>query len=219
MSEPVATFPRMLLRSVCGICGVRPGPVCPACAARLTPAASLAPPLHLDGCTAALDYASARSLVTSLKNGQRRDLVGWLADRVVEHAVPPPGSVVTWAPTSAARRQRRGFDQAELLARATARRWDLRCRALLHRTSAPPQAGRSGRERRANPSFAAAGVAPVAVVLVDDVVTTGATLTAAARALRAAGAVTVVGAVVARSASPAHPSARLGLGDRSLLGS
>jgi predicted amidophosphoribosyltransferase len=189
----------VLLRSSCGICEVGSGPVCTACASALLPVASLAPPLHLDACAAALDYDGARSLVTSLKNGQRRDLAGWLATRIAGALDPPCGAVVTWAPTSGARRRSRGFDQAELLARATARRWELPCRPLLRR-AAPPQAGRSAGERRGNPAFSVVRPAPATVVVGDDVATSGATLTAAARALRAAGATTVVGAVAARSA-------------------
>lgn len=189
----------MLLRSPCGICQACNGPVCAACAAELRAAGSLAAPLHLDVCVAALDYDAARSLITSLKNGQRRDVAGWLAGRITELVRPPAGALVTWAPTTAPRRRSRGFDQAELLARASARRWDLACRPLLRRTGAASQAGRTAQERRSNPSFAATRSVPPVVVVVDDVVTTGSTLTAAARALRAAGAVTVVGAVAARS--------------------
>lgn len=201
----------MLLRSSCAGCGEPGSPaICGACLGALRPAPALAPPLHLDSCTAALDYDSARSLVTSLKNGQRRDLTGWLADRMVERLQPPPDAVVTWAPTAPARRRARGFDQAEVLARAAARRWGLPCRALLRRSGGTPQAGRSAGERRGNPSFAVSGAAPVTVVLVDDVATTGATLTAAARALRSAGAVTVVGVVAARSAGVAARSRSVG---------
>ena len=158
-------------------------------------------PLDLDGWSALLRYDDeARALLTGLKNGQRRDLVGWLADGLVA-ALPRPGpAVVTWAPTGAARRRARGFDQAELLARALARRWGLPCRGLLRRLPGPPQAGRTAAARRTNPRFEGPRRSAPVVLLVDDVATTGATLSAAARALRAAGTVEVRAVVAARAA-------------------
>lgn len=199
----------MLLRSPCACCGATTAaPVCPACASGLGPAPALAPPLHVDACVAALEYDGARRILTSLKNGQRRDLTGWLADRMVERVDVPRGAVVTWAPTTPARRRARGFDQAELLARAAARRWEVPCRPLLVRAHGAPQAGRGAGERRANPSFSARRPVPPSVVLVDDVTTTGATLTAAARALRPAGAVTILGVVAARAAGARAAGAR-----------
>lgn len=158
-------------------------------------------PLGLDGCAAIMGYDEVtRALLTSLKNRNRRDVVAWLADTVVRIVpVPRPGTVVTWAPTARSRARRRGFDQSELLARALARRWRLPCRGLLLRQAGPPQAGRSALERGRNPKFSALRAVPPAVLLVDDVATTGATLTAAARALRSGGAAAVTAVVAARA--------------------
>jgi predicted amidophosphoribosyltransferase len=80
---------------------------------------------------------------------------------------------------------------AEELARALGSRWELPVERLLVRSrSARPQRGLSKAERRANirAAFRAAGRSPRAVGLVDDVYTTGATASAAARELKAAGA-------------------------------
>ena len=128
---------------MCVVCGGPRAVVCRSCAAGLVRAPALPPPLGLDGWSALLRYdGEARALVTGLKNGQRRDLVAWLADGLVDLLPTPPEAVVTWAPTGPRRRRTRGFDQAELLARALARRWDLPCAALLQRLPGPPQAGR-----------------------------------------------------------------------------
>lgn len=193
----------MLLVSRCARCR-EPGPaVCHACAAELVRAASSPAPLGLDGWSALLRYDdAARAVLTVLKNGQRRDLVTWVADRAALALPRPEAHTVTWAPTGPARRRARGFDQAELVARALARRWDLPCRRLLVRLPGPPQAGRGGAERRGNPRFSTRRRSPRSVVVVDDVATTGATLTAASRALRAAGAEEVRAVVLARAARP-----------------
>jgi predicted amidophosphoribosyltransferase len=114
--------------------------------------------------------------------------------------------VVTWAPTSVERRRRRGFDQAELLARGVAHALVLPCRPLLRRGPGPPQTGRGRDERWRGPSFEAIAPArssgtrlPGTVLLVDDLLTTGATLTSAAQALRAGGASTVIAVTAGRT--------------------
>lgn len=172
--------------------------MCPGCEVTLAGAAQLAVPLGLDECLAGFDYDAIRPLVTALKNGNRRDLVRWAADHLA--TLPAPlGATVTWAPTGSRRRRERGFDQAELLARAVARRWGAPCRPLLTRATQRAQAGRTAVERRSAPAFTTRRGVPASVVVVDDVATTGATLTAAARALRPAGATEVVGLVLARA--------------------
>lgn len=158
-----------------------------------------APP-GLDDLRSVLLYADGgRTLVTALKYRHGRDALGWAAAAMARMLVPPPGATVTWAPTSGRRRRARGFDQAELLARAVARRWGVPCRPLLRRRRGDAQTGRSLAERRAGPAFSALRSVAGAVVLVDDVVTSGATLTAAARAIRTAGASSVVGLTLART--------------------
>ena len=110
--------------------------------------------------------------------------------------------VVTWAPTAPGRRRARGYDQAEVLARAVGRSLGVPVRGLLRRTDrAGPQTGRRRAERLARaPTFVATRRVPDRVVVVDDVVTTGATLQAAASALVAGGAHSV--RAVAAAATP-----------------
>ena len=157
-------------------------------------------PPGLDSCRALLDYdrtISAR--VVGLKNRDERALVTPFADGLAALVPDEPDLVVTWAPTSARRRRQRGFDQAELLARAVARRRGLALRALLTRRSGAAQSGKVAGDRWRHPGFASRGGSPASVLLIDDVATTGATLSAAASALRHAGAQVVHGLVVARA--------------------
>ena len=113
---------------------------------------------------------------------------------------------VTWAPTTPERARARGFDQAELLARSVARHLGLPARRLLRRLPGPHQTGHSAHERRHGPRFSASGGDAGPVLVVDDVCTTGATLSAAAGALRGSGARTVHGLVLART--PAREARR-----------
>lgn len=140
---------------------------------------------------AALVYeGSARQLVSDLKFRGRQSAARALAAELAR-AVRADGrtfDVVTWAPTSAPRRRRRGFDQAELIARLVARDLRLPCRCLLVRETGPSQTGRSRHARLSGPTFRARPTrTPMNVLVIDDVVTTGATLRAAAHALGSAG--------------------------------
>jgi predicted amidophosphoribosyltransferase len=148
------------------------------------------------GVQAAVPFTGrARRVVLGLKYRNRRQVARHVAGLVV-NAIVAAGDhrgldVVTWAPTSPARRRERGFDQGELVARHVARQLGVPCRRLLTRSSTTaPQTGRSRVERLHGPEFAARpGLAGQRVLVVDDVVTTGATLRAAASALRHAGVV------------------------------
>lgn len=164
----------------------------------------------------------ARDVVLGLKYRNRRRVARHLAGLVVNAVVadierPDRIDLVTWAPTSPARRRHRGFDQGELVARYVARQLRVPARRLLERSGhEPSQTGRTRRERLAGVSFRARpGLDGARVLVVDDVVTTGATLRSARRALAAAGASTVwlyavaatpVGASSVRHASRQRPA-------------
>ena len=186
----------MLVPPTCPVCGVAGAAPCAACWRRLEAAPPLVPPAGVDRCRALLRYEGAgRVLLTRLKYRNARSALRWLAAGMAQLAVAMlPVEVVTWAPTTAARRLTRGYDQAELLARLVARHLGVPVRGLLRRSAGPPQTGRTRVERldpQQRPAFRPRGHAPPSVLLVDDVLTTGATLAAAAAALRAGGAASV----------------------------
>lgn len=209
----------MLLQSRCAGCD-RPGhPLCRTCRIALvgaTPPPVIgrrARPYHADAASgpqppviAAVRFSGrARDVVLGLKYRNRREVAGHLAGLLVNRLLAEgvrPGvdvEVVTWAPTSGRRRRRRGVDQAELIARHVAAQLGLRCRRLLERESGPAQTGRSRLDRLEGPAFRARpGLEGRHVLVVDDVVTTGATLRRIADTLYDAGVSAVVlGAVAA----------------------
>lgn len=189
---------------VCPGCGQPAEPVCDACAAGLRSAPLAGPPAGIDAWFAPLAYEGvARELVARAKYRGAHAVDMWLADRMVEGLSPPLPTAVTSVPTTRARRRARGFDHAALLAEQVARRIHRPRLRLLHRDAGPPQTGLAAAARRQGPVIHARGSAPSDVLVVDDVATTGTSLTAAAQALRAAGATRVLAVTAARTAPPA----------------
>jgi len=189
---------------VCPGCGRAGEPVCPRCASGLAPPPPAAPPAAVDAWVAPFAYeAVAREVVARVKYREAHAAVAWLADEmattVTRSGIARGVAVVTWAPTTAARRRTRGFDHARLLASRVGRGLGLPCRPLLRRAPGPPQTGLAAAERRRGPAFGPRRRVPDAVLLVDDVATTGATLAAAAAALRKGGARRVVAVTAART--------------------
>lgn len=144
-------------------------------------------------------------LVHACKYGRRPSIAVALGRRMREAAATLDDAIdlVVPVPLHQARERARGFNQAERLARGMALPI---CPALQRRRATPPQVGTSGAERRANVRDAfvlsrhARRVEGQRVALVDDVVTTGATLVAAAAALAQARPRVVVAVTAARAA-------------------
>ena len=132
-----------------------------------------------------------RRIVAAWKERGLRRLAPWAADIVLEVVPRPTADRLTFVPPDRDRRLRRGHHAAEALARELGRRWGLPVDPLLGRTRpAPRQRGLDhvARRRNVRGAFAASLSIRGSIVLVDDVYTTGATVSAAAAALRRAGA-------------------------------
>jgi ComF family protein len=144
----------------------------------------------------------ARALVGALKFRAARGLADEMAAAVAAGA--PAGlleGALVPVPLAPRRRRGRGYNQAEALARALSRRTGMPvCRALERSGGPGRQLGRGRRARLARaPGFRARRTVPARAVLVDDVITTGATLAACGRALRAAGVREVAAVAYART--------------------
>ncbi len=193
----------MLFVRTCPGCGATGGGAlpCPACdrVLRAAAPAEVDPPLGLDRLVALHRYEGlVRALVLAAKNGGRRQLLGRLgADLAGLASGLGPVDVVTWVPASRHRARQRSYDQGRLLARAAGKTLDLPTRRLLIRRPGPTRIGAGRIDRLDGPDLRCPLSCPGTVLLVDDVVTTGASMAAAAAALRLAGADWVAGLVVA----------------------
>lgn len=115
----------------------------------------------------------------------------------------PPGTLITHLPTASQRVRQRGFDQAALIAESVASSLGCTYTPLLSRTTQVDQIGKNRieRQKQMRESFACYETDKVTgktILLIDDVITTGASIEAAASVLRKAGAVHVDAAVIAR---------------------
>ena len=193
-----ADLPR-LTGAHCPVCGLPApdGSVCGAC---------LRQPPPFDHTVAAFHYAfPVDKLAQELKFRERLILVNYLADTLVQRITQRPDCIVA-LPLHPARLRERGFNQSLLLARRIARRLDLplltdACERV---RNTPPQSSLPWKERDKNmrQAFACkpgAAVRGKHVAVVDDVMTTGASIGELARALKQAGAREVSAWVVART--------------------
>lgn len=186
----------------CWACGADVAPHEPLCRACRHGLRRLGPePVELEGLQtwAAVAYEGpARALVGALKFRGAAGLAAPMAAQIVAGSPPrllSAGTALVPVPLHPARARRRGFNQAERIAAQIARRTGLALEDCLRRRGpgSARQLGRSRWERLAAGIEAVVELrtgarCPPAALLVDDVITTGATLAACAAALRAAGA-------------------------------
>ncbi len=198
------------------------GSTCPRCAMPVGPFALLTKgcsecrgrSLGFDAAVALGPYQGPiRSLCLQLKHEQNAWLARWVADLVAQATGPTlqaeiaAGAWVVPVPLHWTRRFTRGYNQAEALALGMAQSWRLRVHGSLRRTVATKALALAGRTERAKIMRDAFTVrrrdqtrlAGRTVLLVDDILTSGATAGAASRALKRAGAKRVVVVVVGRA--------------------
>jgi ComF family protein len=220
----------LIVPGECAGCGLPGEPLCPGCTEDLPvlngPACrrcGYPAPRSAAGCAEcipgigwtrqAVSYADpVPRIVSALKDHHRRVLAQPLAD-LMATVVPRPaaGAVLVPVPLGPRRQADRGFNQAEVISRHLAAVWGIPVAHALRRDDGPHQRGlaRAARLARGGGAFRLEGDVPLHPVLVDDVITTGATLTAAARVLRAGGSARV-GAVALARVTLAPPPARVG---------
>lgn len=200
-------------------------PKCPFCGALLEKGDLLCPDCQRDlpwlmgpagerkveltgGCVSALRYeGEVRKSIHGYKFGgrsARSTAFGTLlAQAITDHGLT--ADLVTWPSLSKRRLRRRGYDQSELLAREVGKALGLPVVRTLEKAHRPAQSGIGGEaERKANllGAYTAVNTGEYrgrTVLLVDDIVTTGATLTECAKTLRLAGAEKVVCATLAKT--------------------
>lgn len=209
----------LILPPSCPGCGREGELLCDRCRAPLRrrlaepPGVPLGMPAELPDGVVQLEWCATysgpvRDVLHALKYRGERRLVDPLADALAERwrRAGRGGDLLTWVPAHASRRRERGFDQAHDLARALAARLELPVAGLLERrqrTTAQHALGRAERAGNTSAAFVPAGEVQGWssrrwVIIVDDIVTTGATLAACASALRASGCLAVSAITVAR---------------------
>ncbi len=200
----------LLFPDRCVACGRTGALLCAMCRAGLRPYPPEAPPDGLDGMAVGWLYEGAiRQAIHRMKYSRMRRVAIPLGDLLAEHlqAAPLPADALMAVPLHAGRLAERGFNQSEELAARLAHRCGLplvpglaRCRDTGHQASL----GRRARKGNVEGAFVWAVYAapPARVLIVDDVLTTGATLAACADALRAAGTREVRAVALARSLAP-----------------
>ena len=219
LRRPLSRLLDLALPPVCAGCGREGHAICPAClpgvGSRVTLPAGTplglaeGPPdplLQLEWCSPFT--ATTRRALHALKYDGERRLAGPLGEVVAARwqRAGAGGEVLVNVPVHDGRRRERGYDQAALIAQAAAEALGLPFVPALGRTRATTAQYRLDRRHRASNVRDAFAVRPGFgaqvdgrwVVLVDDVVTTGATLCEGARALLAAGAIAVSAITVAR---------------------
>ncbi len=191
----------------CAGCGAEDRSLCPSCRRALGGELIVTRVGDIEVHSALKYRAVVRRVLISFKQQGRTDVAPALAaplaralDAAIEHAQPSSGSgalELALVPTSAAAWRRRGYDPVRLVTRRAGFRPR---RVLVARRSGAAQKTLTREQRSVNLAGAFVALGDLRgrrFVIVDDILTSGATITEAARALRAAGGEVVGGATIA----------------------
>lgn len=198
----------LLFPPKCVFCGKllkeKDGPVCRNCRNSLPETGKRQEIPLTTGCVAPFRYSGVvRESILRFKFGGRQHYAPVYGPMIASRLRDCEADLVTFIPVSRRRKFARGYDQAELLARATAACLHLPCEGVLQKKHTRKQSkAKDAAARRANITGAFslrrdADVRGKHILLIDDICTTGATLSEAALVLRAAGAKAVSCAVLA----------------------
>lgn len=175
-----------LFESTCVVCEAPANGICESCAHELTSAA-VPRLLSIGSATALFSYEGAGAVVIqAMKFGNRRQALGPLVDALATVLSADVDAIVA-VPGHPQRVRERGVDIPAVMARRLSRRLNVPVVQPLLRIDSGSQKDRP-REERLSIEFRAIRTAPERVLLIDDVVTTGATAVACAEALKVAGA-------------------------------
>lgn len=190
----------------CAVCRERGNLLCGNCRATLQAYPKMAAPTDLVSIQVGWIYDEpARRAIHCLKYRGRRRMGGVLAEALATTLTPPEADALIPVPLHPERLSERGFNQAEELANSLGLCWGIPvCSRGLERERDTGHQARLNREARQGNVAGAffwhgPGRPPARIILIDDVVTTGATLSACAEALLAAGAEQVHAIALARS--------------------
>jgi ComF family protein len=189
-----------LFEDSCVICDAAANGICSSCVDQLVTAE---PPRLLDisSVTALFSYEGVGAqLLQALKFKNRRAVLGTLVDALCE-SLPTDVDAIVAVPGHPVRVRERGVDLPAVMARRISRRLDIPTAEPLLRIDDGSQTTRD-RSERLSIEFRAVRSAPHRMLLVDDVVTTGATAVACADALRLAGSASVSFAALAATPAP-----------------
>lgn len=197
-------FAPLLFGTCCLVCGSPAVACCPACRERIIGKA----PHQVRRCGLSVPTWAANPyrpelarLIPAFKDDGAWSLVRLLSCRLAMAVVacrPPTGTVLVPVPSQPAAVRRRGIDHTWMLARRVARALGIEAARLLRRLNggdAQRLQGRAGRERLSESRFLGT-TCRSPVIVIDDVVTTGTSLTVSCEAMRRCGATVIAAAVI-----------------------
>ena len=216
MNKLVDLFLDLVFPTKCILCREFIGPgkprICPECqnTMPMTEKGSTRKGDFFSGCVSALYYEGrVRDAIRRYKFGGAQAYSNAFGELVAERIYEQYGDdydIITWVPLSPDRRRRRGYDQTQRIAGNTARRLNRKLvRTLRKRRGVKPQSVTGSPERRkANIAGAYRVIDPQIIqgrriLLIDDIITSGSTLSECAKTLLLAGAEEVLCASLART--------------------